>query len=59
MYHAPALTAAGIDYNEVSAYKPYSTLWDGNDASLTGEATNIIDFVDVNATHWFITLVNG
>ncbi|MGB2037396.1 MAG: DUF4129 domain-containing protein [Candidatus Poseidoniaceae archaeon] len=59
MYHGPALTAAGIDYNDASAYKPYSTLWDGNDASLTGEATNIIDFVDVNATHWFITLVNG
>ena len=59
VYHGPALTAAGLNYNEVSAYKAYSMLWDGNDASLTGEAVNIIDFVDVNATHWFIKLVNG
>ena len=59
VYHGPALTAAGLNYNEVSAYKAYSMLWDGNDASLTGEAANIIDFVDVNATHWFIKLVNG
>jgi len=59
VYHGPALTAAGLNYNEISAYKAYSMLWDGNPASLTGEAVNIIDFVDVNATHWFIKLVNG
>lgn len=59
VYHGPALAAAGLNYNELSAYKAYSMLWDGNTASLTGEALNIVDFVDVNATHWFIKLVNG
>ena len=65
LYHGPALTAAGMNYNDVSAYKAYSMLWDGtmnmtsNKPIFTGEAENIVDFVDVNGTHWFINLVNG
>lgn len=65
LYHGPALTEAGLDYNEISAYKAYSMLWDGtmnmttNKPMFTGEAEDIVDFVDVNSTHWFIKLVNG
>ena len=38
LFHADALTNAGLNYNEVSAIKPYPTNWDGNPTSLTGEA---------------------
>ena len=33
--------------------------WDGNPDNLPGEAVNLRNFLDVNATHWFISLVNG
>ena len=59
LFHADALTNAGLNYNEVSAIKPYPTNWDGNPASLTGEAALLRPFIDTDGDNWSIALVNG
>jgi len=59
LFHAQALTAAGINYHDIANYKPYPTNWDGNPATLLGEAARLRNFISVNATHWEINLVNG
>ena len=59
LFHQPALDAASIDYNTVSAFKPYPTSWDGLPASLTGQAASLRPFLSANGSHWFINLVNG
>ena len=59
LWHQPALDAAGLDFNSVSALKPYPTSWDGDLATLTGQATLLRDFISANASHWFIRLTNG
>ena len=59
LFHADALTNAGLNYNEVSAIKPYPTNWDGNPASLTGEAALLRPFIDTDGDNWSISLVNG
>ena len=57
---APArLDAAGLNFNSVSALKPYPTSWDGDLSTLTGQATLLRDFISANASHWFIRLTNG
>jgi len=59
LFHAQALTAAGINFNDVANYKPYATNWDGNPATLLGESARLRNFISVNTTHWYINLVNG
>jgi hypothetical protein len=59
LFHAQALAAAGINYNDVANYKPYPTNWDGTPASLLGEAARLRNFISTNSTHWRINLVNG
>ena len=59
LFHADALTNAGLNYNEVSALKPYPTNWDGNPASLTGEAALLRPFIATDGDNWSIALVNG
>jgi hypothetical protein len=59
LFHQQALNAAGVTFEEAKVLRPYPTLWDGNPASLTGEAESLRGFLSVNTTHWFISLVNG
>jgi len=59
LFHADALTNAGLNYNEVSSLKPYPTNWDGNPASLTGEAALLRPFIATDGDNWSIALVNG
>ena len=59
LFHAQALTAAGINFNDVANYKPYATNWDGDPATLLGESARLRNFISVNTTHWYINLVNG
>ena len=59
LFHADALTNAGLNYNEVSAIKPYPTNWDGNPTSLTGEAALLRPFISTIGNNWSIALVNG
>ncbi len=59
LFHRPALDAAGVDYNAVSAFKPYPKSWDGTPTGLTGQAAALRPFLNANGTHWFISLVNG
>ena len=59
LFHAEALTNAGLNYNQISAYKPYPTNWDGNPSTLTDEAARLRPFISTNSTHWFIQLTNG
>ena len=59
LFHAQALTAAGISFNDVANYKPYATNWDGDPATLLGESARLRNFISVNTTHWYINLVNG
>ena len=59
LFHADALTNAGLNYNEVSAIKPYPTNWDGEPESLTGEAALLRPFIDTDGDNWSIALVNG
>ena len=41
LFHAEALQNANMDYNQVSAYKPYPTNWDGNPVTLIDEAARL------------------
>ena len=59
LFHADALTNAGLNFNEVSAIKPYPTNWDGNPASLSGEAALLRPFIAVDGDDWAISLVNA
>ena len=59
LFYLPALTAAGISYNDVAAFKPYPKAWDGTPGGLTGQATALRPFLSANGTHWKISLVNG
>ncbi|MCH1540965.1 MAG: DUF4129 domain-containing protein [Candidatus Poseidonia sp.] len=59
LFHQPALDAAGIDYNTVSAFKNSPSSWDGTPEGLTGQAANLRPFLLANGSHWFISLVNG
>ena len=59
LFHQPALNAAGVTFEEAKILRPYPSLWDGNPDNLPGEAINLRNFLDVNSTHWFISLVNG
>ena len=59
LFHADALTNAGLIYDEVSSLKPYPTNWDGDPASLTGEAALLRPFIATDGDDWSISLVNG
>ncbi len=59
LWHAEALAGAGVDFAQASVLKPYPTNWDGDLATLTGQATLLRSFISTNATHWFIRLTNG
>tara|TARA_B110000444_G_scaffold259534_1_gene303563 strand:+ start:1329 stop:9257 length:7929 start_codon:yes stop_codon:yes gene_type:complete len=59
LFHSQALTNAGLDFNTVSASKPYPTNWDGNLASLSGEAAKLRPFISTNGDAWLIAIVNG
>ena len=59
LFHSQALTNAGLDFNTVSASKPYPTNWDGNLASLSGEAAKLRPFISTNGNEWLIAIVNG
>jgi len=59
LFHQQALNAAGVTYEEAKVLKPYPSLWDGTPENLPGEAINLRNFLTVNTTHWFISLVNG
>jgi len=59
LFHSQALTNAGLDFNTVSATKPYPTNWDGNPASLSGEAAKLRPFISTGGDDWLITIVNG
>ncbi len=59
LWHAEALAGAGINFAQASVLKPYPTNWDGDLATLTGQATLLRPFISTNATHWFIRLTNG
>ena len=59
LFHASALENASLDYNTVSATKPYPTNWDGNLSNLTGEAEKLRPFIRTSGDNWIITLVNG
>ena len=59
LFHSQALTNAGLDFNTVSASKPYPTNWDGNLASLSGEAAKLRPFISINGDEWLIAIVNG
>ena len=59
LFHSQALTNAGLDFNTVSAAKPYPTNWDGNLASLTGEAAKLRPFIETSGDDWLIAIVNG
>ena len=59
LFHQQALNAAGVSFEEAKVLRPYPSLWDGDPANLPGEAINLRNFIDVNSTHWFISLVNG
>ena len=55
----PALTASWTELQRYLCLQSLQHALGWKPSILTGEAENIIDFVDVNATHWFIKLVNG
>ena len=57
LFHADALTNAGLIYDEVSSLKPYPTNWDGNPASLTGEAALLRPFIATDGDDWSISLL--
>ena len=38
LFHQPALDNAGVNYNDVAAFKPYPKSWDGTPEGLTGQA---------------------
>ncbi|MDP6333127.1 MAG: DUF4129 domain-containing protein [Candidatus Poseidoniaceae archaeon] len=59
LFHSQALTNAGLDFNTVSATKPYPTNWDGNLSNLTGEAAKLRPFIVTSGDDWLIALVNG
>ena len=59
LFHQQALNAAGVSFEEANTLRPYPSLWDGDPDNLPGEAINLRSFLTVNATHWFISLVNG
>ena len=59
LFHQQALNAAGVSYEDAKVLRPYPSLWDGIPDNLPGEAINLRNFLDVNGTHWFISLVNG
>ncbi len=59
LFHQPALNAAGVSFEDAKVLRPYPSLWDGDPANLPGEAFRLRSFLDVNSTHWFISLVNG
>ena len=59
LFHQPALDNAGVNYNDVAAFKPYPKSWDGTPEGLTGQAAALRPFLGGNGTHWNIALVNG
>jgi len=59
MFSEQGLANAGMSYDEAKLGKPWPILWDGNPASLTGEAARLRGFMSVNTSHWFITMQNG
>jgi hypothetical protein len=59
IYHSEALDGASLNFVDIFKFKPYPMNWDGNPATLLGEEAQLRNFISTNATHWFITLVNG
>jgi hypothetical protein len=59
LFHADALTNAGLDFDTVKSLKPYPTNWDGNASNLTGQAAKLRPFLTTVGDDWKITLVNG
>ena len=60
MFHEQALALAGIHYDEIQGNFPHAFQWDGDPQSLNGTpAFDLMPFLRVNSTHWFISMQNG